>query len=84
MSEENSDHPNIMKTKTDERIFMCEIARQARNVPPPIVHHPHERSRRARVLREVEEAFSALRATQFEELRRENNGFAKGPITQSD
>jgi len=43
----------------------------------PDLLNPCENSRRAKVLREVQEAFSALRATQFEELRRENHDLAQ-------
>jgi hypothetical protein len=72
MSQNSNEHPNLMKTKTDERIFMSHVARQSRYTPMPDLLNPEENTRRAKVLREVQEAFSALRATQFEELRREN------------
>ena len=76
MSQDNSEHPSFMRTKTDERIFLSHVARQSRYTPMPDFLNPSENTRRAKVLREVQEAFSALRATQFEELRRENHDLA--------
>jgi hypothetical protein len=84
MSQNSNDHPNLMRTKTDERIFMSHAARQNRRPYLPDLLNPCENSRRAKVLREVQEAFSALRATQFEELRRENSSFGKSPIDSID
>jgi len=72
MSQNSDEHPSLMRTKTDERIFISSVARQSRYAPMPDLLNPEENTRRAKVLREVQEAFSALRATQFEELRREN------------
>jgi len=84
MTENNEEHPSVMKARIDERIFISQVARQARRTPSSIFPSPHEHSRRAKVLREVQEAFSALRATQFEELRRENGAFIQPPLNLAE
>jgi hypothetical protein len=85
MSQNSDNHPSLMNTQTDERIYISHVAREARRShAAPVFPSPQEHSRRARILREVQEAFSALRATQFEELRRENSSFGKASLAATD